>query len=194
MTRYVRAEAEGFYDGALRKQGDEFVLRAGDKMGAWMTPIDAPTKPMKQPTGPTLEIERLKLRVSDLEKELSDAKLSTSAGEHACDDLREQLESTLSSLDVARMQLATVGAALAGQFTECKPEYESRTLTDALSLRKEVDQFRSGAVVGGSVSTAPSVAPADASASNLSPQQKAAATRAANAAAEAAKAKGDKAQ
>lgn len=190
---FVRALQDGYHGDRRYSKGDEFEVDKSE-LGKWMLPIDKPTKPIAKPDGPKLEADRLKLRVSQLEQELSDAKLSTSAGEHACDDLRDQLESTLSSLDVARMQLATVGAALTGQFTECKPEYESRTLTDALALRQEVDLLRAPAVGGSAVSTAPSVAPADASASNLSPQQKAAATRAANAAAEAAKAKGDKAQ
>lgn len=36
----VVATKLGFYDGRRRQPGDEFTLRKGDKIGAWMKPAE----------------------------------------------------------------------------------------------------------------------------------------------------------
>lgn len=78
---FVRAIKQGFYSGRLMQVGDEFALDDPLDAGAWMLPIDVPTKPLPKPDGHKDELKRaladaddLRGRVVALEFDLSSAR------------------------------------------------------------------------------------------------------------------------
>lgn len=132
---FVRADKSGFYGGIRYEAGEEFQLAAGDNAGSWMTPIDAPTKPLKKPDGAKQEIDRLKERVKALESELSSANAATEETQQ----INEQLSA---DLELERMKLAAVDAFATDKDAGMLPEYRSAALDSVAALHAQIAKLQ----------------------------------------------------
>lgn len=132
---FVRANKSGFYGGTRHEAGDEFQLAAGDKAGSWMTPIDAPTKPIKNPDGPKQEVDRLKDQVKTLESDLSSANA-------ALDEQLQANEQLSVDLELERMRLAAVDAYAADKGADMLPEYRSAALDGVSALHARIAKLQ----------------------------------------------------
>lgn len=132
---FVRANKSGFYGGTRYEAGDEFQLAAGDKVGSWMTPIDAPTKPIKNPDGPKQEIDRLKERVKTLEADLS-------AANAAAEETLQTNEQLSADLELERMKLAAVDAFAVDKNAGMLPEYRSAALDSVAALHAQIAKMQ----------------------------------------------------
>ena len=132
---FVRADKSGFYGGVRYEAGEEFQLAAGDKAGSWMTSIEAPTKPLKNPDGPKQEVDRLKERVKTLEGEVS----STGAALEETQQANEQLSA---DLELERMKLAAVDAFAIDKNAGMLPEYRSAALDSVAALHAQIAKLQ----------------------------------------------------